>query len=365
MVKRRRPLTVIISTAGQGTGGLAHDLWTYSLKVAAGEIDDPSFAAIIFAADPEADWRDEAIWHATNPAIEAGFCSLEELRIKARRIAHFPAEVADFRRFHLNQWIEGAAAPWIDPAIYDAAAARTDIEALRGRPCFVGVDLASVEDLAGVVAVFPDHNDAETAYDVIAKGFLPEAGLARRAEADRADYLRWRDEGHLRVTAGNRIDHAAIIAYIAELAREHDVREIVIDRWNSTAVSAALQDQGLTVVEFGQGFASMAAPMRELKRALLGGQFRHGGDPLLRSCFANAVATRDDAENEKLTKERSHGRIDLAVAAVMAVGRAMLTDTPVSIFDRPELWGEPDGRKVAADDRGWWPPAWAEDEDAF
>lgn len=31
--------------------------------------------------------------------------------------------------------------------------------------------------------------------------------------------------------------------------------------------------------------ASMAAPVKELKRAILGGHFRHGGNPLLRMCF--------------------------------------------------------------------------------
>ena len=40
-------------------------------------------------------------------------------------------------------------------------------------------------------------------------------------------------------------------------------------------------------------------------------------------CFGNVVATRDDAENEKFTKEKSRGRIDGAVAAAMAIGRAM------------------------------------------
>ena len=95
-VKREHPLTVVISTAGEagrpclGSMGFSH-------KVAAGEIDDPTFAPIIFAAPDDADWRDETAWHAANPAIEAGFCSLEELRIKARRIEHFPAEIAGFR----------------------------------------------------------------------------------------------------------------------------------------------------------------------------------------------------------------------------------------------------------------------------
>jgi phage terminase large subunit-like protein len=85
---------------------------------------------------------------------------------------------------------------------------------------------------------------------------------------------------------------------VVELARLYDVREVAIDRWNSTAVTTALQADGMTVAEFGQGFANLAAPVKELKRAILGGQFRHGGNPVLRMCFGNAVAGRDDAENE-------------------------------------------------------------------
>jgi len=142
MVKRQHPLTIVISTAGEGTGGLAFDLWDYSHKVARGEIDDHSFAPIIFAAPDDADWRDEAAWRGTNPAIDAGFCSLEELRIKARRIEHFPAEIADFRRFHLNQWQEGAAQPWIALELYDACQERETEEALQGRACWMGVDLS-------------------------------------------------------------------------------------------------------------------------------------------------------------------------------------------------------------------------------
>jgi phage terminase large subunit-like protein len=323
MVKRTNPLTVVISTAGEGTGGLAHDLWDYSHKVAAGEIDDPTFAPIIFAAPAEADWRNEAAWHEANPAIDAGFCSLEELRIKARRIEHFPAEIADFKRFHLNQWIDGAAAPWIDLNLYDQAEPMTDPDALLGQACYVGVDLSSVEDLTAVVAVFPDGAGENRSFDVLATFFLPTAGLVRKAERDRADYLRWKEDRYLRVTDGNRVDQAAIMAHIVDLARLYDVREVAIDRWNSTAVSTALQAEGITVAEFGQGFASMAAPVKELKRAILGGQFRHGGNPVLRMCFGNVVATRDDAENEKFTKEKSRGRIDGAVAAAMAIGRAM------------------------------------------
>ena len=325
MVKREEPLTVVISTAGEGVGGLAWDLWDYSHRVARGEIDDPTFAPIIFAAPPDADWRDEEAWRAANPAIDAGFCSIEELRIKARRIEHFPADVAAFKRFHLNQWQEGVAEPWIALELYDQAEPATPEAELVGRPCWIGVDLSSVEDLTAVVAVFPDHREGERCYDVLATFFLPRDNLARKAEADRADYLRWAQDGVLKLTEGNVVDHAAIVQHVIDLGERFGVAEVAIDRWNSTAVNVQLQEAGFTVTQFGQGFASMAAPVKEMKRAILARQFRHGGNPILRMNFANAVAETDAAENEKLTKgaSKTRGRIDGAVAAAMAIGRIM------------------------------------------
>lgn len=334
MVKRDEALTVIISTAGDGQGGLAWDLWDYSHKVAKGEIEDPTFAPIIFAADPKVEWRDEAVWGDANPALEAGFCSLEELRIKARRIEHFPAEISDFKRFHLNLWQEGAAEPWLPLELYDRAEAMTLVDALKGRTCFVGVDLSSVEDLTAVVAVFPAEGDGEgRRYDALATFFLPEAGLARKAERDRADYLRWQKAGVLKVTPGNVVDHAAIVAHVVELGERYGVAEVAIDRWNSTSVNTSLQEEGFTINQFGQGFASMAAPVKELKRAILAGHFRHGGNPILRMCLGNVVVEKDAAENEKFTKDRARGRIDGAVAAAMAVGRALANETGPSPYE--------------------------------
>lgn len=338
MVKRDEPLTVIISTAGAGQGGLAWDWWTYSRLVAAGEVDDPTFAPIIFAAPPGADWRDETAWRHANPAIDAGFCSIDELRAKARRIEHFPAEIADFGRFHLNLWQEGAAEPWISLELYDAAEPMTPVEDLVGRPCWVGVDLSSVEDLTAVVAVFPDGDGEGRRYDVVPMFFLPEAGLAKKAERDRADYVRWADAGLLRLTEGNVVDHQAIVDHVVHLGETYGVQEVAIDRWNSTAVNTALQGEGFTVNQFGQGFASMAGPVKELKRAILSGAFRHGGHPVLRLCFGNVAAERDAAENEKFTKSQARGRIDGAVAAVMAVGRILAGEVGPSPYEtlRPE-----------------------------
>ena len=288
------------------------------------------------AAAPDADWRDEEAWRAANPAIDAGFCSLEEMRTKARRIEHFPAEIADFRRFHLNQWQEGAAEPWLALEIYDAADPMTPIGDLTGRPCWVGIDLSSVEDLTAVVAVFPDGSGEGRRYDVLPMFFLPEDGIITKGEKDRADYLRWAEQGFLTLTPGNVVDHSAIVDHVIALGKTYGVQEIAIDRWNSTAVNTALQEEGFTINQFGQGFASMAAPVKELKRAILTKHFRHGSNPLLRMCFGNVVAEKDAAENEKFTKEKARGRIDGTVAAAMAVGRILANETAPSPYEGRE-----------------------------
>src|SRR5690606_8318377 len=121
--------------------------------------------------------------------------------------------------------------------------------------------------------------------------FLPEANIATKSEKDRADYLRWASEGFLTLTPGNVVDHSAIVDHVIALGEKHGVQEIAIDRWNSTAVNTALQEEGFTINQFGQGFASMAAPVKELKRAILTGHFRHGGNTILAffDCQANGL----------------------------------------------------------------------------
>lgn len=326
MVKRSNPLTVIISTAGEGVGGLAFDMWDYCHRVARGDIDDPSLAPIIFAAPEGSNWRNESVWKYANPGIDAGFVSIKELRDKFKRAVHFPTDAADFKRFHLNLWVEGSATPWIEIETYDRCEPRRELTDLMFERCWVGVDLSSVEDLTCVCAVFPhapDNINEERAFDVVPMFFLPEESLAKKADRDKASYLQWRDQGYLTVTKGNRIDQKIVHEYCMELTERYEVVEFAVDRWNSTAFVTNLQDEGLEVVEFGQGFGSMAGPVKEIKSTILSGKFRHGGNPIMRMGFLNVVTEKDAAENEKFTKAKARGRIDGPVAAAEAIGRIL------------------------------------------
>ena len=79
----------------------------------------------------------------------------------------------------------------------------------------------------------------------------------------------------------------------------------------------------MTVVPFGQGFKDMSAPTKELYKLTLEQKLAHGGHPVLRWCMDNCVVQTDPAGNIKISKAKATEKVDLAVALVMALDRAI------------------------------------------
>ena len=82
------------------------------------------------------------------------------------------------------------------------------------------------------------------------------------------------------------------------------------------------------MVGFGQGFASMSAPTKELGRLVLSGGIAHGGNRVLRWMADNVIVRQDPSGNLKPDKSKSTQKIDGIVATIMGLARAQLR--PVS-----------------------------------
>ncbi|WP_457796652.1 terminase large subunit [Methylocystis sp. S23] len=317
-------LCMIISQAGRGQETAAAEVYDYARKVARGEIDDPGTLPVLFETPGDADWRDEAVWHRANPGLALGYPDLPSLRQMAREAENRPALREKFRNDHLGIWLDNLADPWLDLNSWDECATATPIDEREGEPCWIGVDLSSVSDLTAVMVAFRDEDGGYSLYTNV---FAPEAGLRARQDKGDGPYLQWRDEGYLIATPGEVVDYRIVEAKIRELAERFDVREIAFDRWNATEIKSNLLDDGLPVMDHGQGFASMNAPMRAFERAALSKNFRHDGNPILRFCVSNVVVVTDPAGNIKPGKSaRRDLKTDAAVAGIMAVGRAEINE---------------------------------------
>ena len=323
---RRQPLTLAITTAGYDRHSICWEIHDYAMKVQAGIIPDPAFLPVIYAAGDDDDWTLPATWAKANPSMGVTV-SQEYLAAECQRAQDTPGYQNTFKRLHLDIWTQQESR-WLDMATWDAADPAADPESLEGRPCWAGLDLASTSDIAAFVAVFPSGGG----YDILCLFWVPEENIGARALQDRVPYEVWARDGLITPTPGNRIDYDRIRADIGALSSRFDIREIAIDRWNSTQLQTQLMGDGLTVVPFGQGFASMTAPAKALESLVAEHKFRHGGNPVLRWMASNVAVEQDAAGNLKPSKARSSEKIDGIVSAIMAIGRAMVTEG-ASVYD--------------------------------
>jgi phage terminase large subunit-like protein len=188
--------------------------------------------------------------------------------------------------------------------------------ALKGRRCYVGMDLSSTKDLTALVAVFPDDDG----FDVLAQFFVPQDSIRERSNRDRVPYDQWAREGYLVATPGNVVDYEYIRQTLKGWAAEFQVRAVAFDPWNATDLVVRLQEQdGLTCVPMRQGFNSLSAPTKALEAAILSKALRHDGHPVLRWNMSNVSVETDATGNLKPSKKVSTERIDGVAALIMAI----------------------------------------------
>ena len=322
---RHQPLVFSITTAGFDRQSICWEQHEYAKKVLGGVVEDPRYFAWIRSVPEEADWQDEKNWYLANPAL-GDFRDIDEMRTFARRARETPALENTFRQLYLSQWTQSESR-FIPLHKWDATAGVVDAEALKGRECYAGLDLASTTDIAAMVLVFPPRGDGDI-FKVIPYFWIPQDSMVERERKDRVPYSAWVRAGHVFATPGNVIDHAFIRKTLNELADKFYIKEVAIDRWGAVQVVTQLMDDGFTMVQFGQGFASMSAPTKELLKLVLQERLHHGGHPVLRWMCDNLVVRRDPADNLKPDKEKSSEKIDGMVALIMALDRAIKQPTP-------------------------------------
>lgn len=153
--------------------------------------------------------------------------------------------------------------------------------------------------------------------------------------------MQWVAEGLLNTTPGRAISKRTILQKLSGLCDFFEVMEVAYDRWRIEDLIALASDEGITLPTmraFGQGYRDISPAIEQFERMLLNGELVHPGHKVLTWCVGNSVIEQDGAENRKLSKEKAVGRIDLAVAAVMAAGLVTTASDPISndaFFDDP------------------------------
>jgi phage terminase large subunit-like protein len=271
---------------GMGTPGVDHENALYALRERVREAPIPGLYLQEWHADEGCDSADRDQWRKANPAIGAGFLSMDALESDYRE---FPA--ARFRIFRLGQWIEGYES-WLGEDGHGIwAACESPFTLVPKAPTWVGVDAAITRDTTAVVAVQLRDDGRIHAQ---ARFWVPKA-----------------DEP---------TDIGEVMTYIRQLADEYRVGAVAYDPRFMDWPSKLLYDEGIPMVEISQGVDRMTPVIGDLYTLIREGNITHDPDPMLTQHVLSAVR-RDNERGFTLSKGKSHGHIDGAIALALAVDR--------------------------------------------
>lgn len=317
---QEEPLSIIISTQAPTDA----DLLSVLIDDAAKERNPRTVLRFQTAAPSLDPFSVEAIRQA-NPAFDL-FMNKDEVLEMAEDARNMPSRQPEYENLVLNRRVE-MHSPFVSRTVWLSCGG--DVAAsFKGLPVYGGLDLSEVSDLTALVLAAP----IDGVWHIKPTFWLPGKSLAEKSRADRVPYDVWEKEGHLVKTAGPTVDYEYIAEHLRGLFDTLDIRKIAFDRWNWRHLKpwlakvgfeeSQLEGDAAVFEQFGQGFQSMSPALRDLESAILNQKIAHGNHPVLSMCAANATVQTDPAGNRKLSKMKSHGRIDGMVALAMAMSVA-------------------------------------------
>jgi phage terminase large subunit-like protein len=306
--KREGSLVLNTTTPGFDLDTLAGRLHQHGVAVNSGEISDPEFLFVWWGcqADRHDLSTDDGLLQAVRDANPAADLFLNVHDVAARYHQIPPNE---FYRYHLGLWTTGAQA-WLPDGAWDDCA-DPDIAIPDGADVVLGFDGSWSEDSTALVVVTVPGEDGIPHIDVAGAWEKPA------------------DAGHEWV-----VDILDVEETIRQSCRRWQVREIACDPYGYRRSYKILEDEGLPIVDYPQSANLMTPATQAFREAVMNHGLTHSGDPRLARHITNAVL-KVDTRGQRIAKDHkgSSRKIDLAVAAIMALDRAAATPASYDVLD--------------------------------
>lgn len=323
---RRNPLWLYLTTEGYASPGPWQEEREFAKKVLRGIVEADHYLAIYYAVDEKDedlgttadDDFDEEAWHKANPLMSVNPLLLSEIRKAAIEAKEKPGTHAEFKIKRLNR-PASVAGGWVNLTKWRECKGPVDMDALKGVPCWGGLDLSSTTDMTSFRLVW------RVGRKIITQGWrwVPAAATRQRTLRGLVPYGAWVQGGFLIESGDEAIDYAPIEEKIIWAHENLNLQGLGYDGWNATQTAQRLKKANVPLQQFIQGPKSYHPAMQELEIAYLNGDLVHGNDPVLNWNASNLVARKDDNLNNAPDKRRSTEKIDDMCALLMATGLSL------------------------------------------
>jgi phage terminase large subunit-like protein len=134
-------------------------------------------------------------------------------------------------------------------------------------------------------------------------------------------YVEMQSRGELSVLGEQTVPVRDWLAQVFQHVEGQTVAALLADRYKQSELGEAIDKLGIRVpvIWRGFGFRDGGEDCERFRRACFDGRVKAAPSLLLRSALADTICLRDPANNIKLAKARSNGKIDSVAASVLAV----------------------------------------------
>lgn len=331
---RPQPLMMIITTAGFNLNYPCFSVeYDYISKILDPNIpvENDEYYAMVNELDKDDNIKDESLWEKANPIL----CSYPEgisfLRGELRAALDAPGKMRNFLTKNMNIWVDRKDNGYMAMDKWKKCGEKS-MPDLKGKECYVGIDLSAKIDLTSVSLEFAldDSN-----YAVLSHSFMPEDTLVQKRKTDKVSYDLWVKQEWITATPGAVVDYEFCKQYAISQAEKNGwiLKEICFDPWNATQFAQDMEADGYTMVEIRQGIRTLGEATKDFREKVLQDKIYHDNNPVLAWCLSNAVTKSDPNDNIMLDKAHSPERIDAAAASINAHVRAMLNADTVSVYE--------------------------------
>lgn len=308
---RPESLFLEIGSAGYNAFGVGWDERNIAIEVLEGKRSRPELFAAIWGIDIEDNghWRNERVIRKANPNFGVSTPKRKVLQ-EIEEIYTNPRNKNEVLRTRFNVWGLGESKLISRDAWEACADEKLKIEFFESRECWIGVDLATRNDMVCWVAEF----DLDGRVAFFARHYVPEQGPWREDEEVRDIYESWHEKGWLTFTPGSFHTYEEIEVDLLDLCEAHDVRLIAVDDREANALMGSLTKKGKPVVSFRKNAPNYSEPTKDIIARSVGKSkgLVHNGNPVLAWNVENTIGGWNTAELvlPKKISEHSNMKID-------------------------------------------------------
>lgn len=336
-------LVSMITTRGNSLNSFCYEMDSLCLQILAGTFVAEDFFVDIYTLDKGDDPFDEKNWIKANPYLARTEEGLKTLRTDAETAKKMGgSDLRDFLIKALNTWVQASDNQYVDVEKFKLCAKNKGLEAMRGRACYVGLDLSSGGDLTSLALDFEQDSGKDYYYS---HSFLPRGRFEEHIKTDLAPYDIWEQQELITVTGGEsdfKNDYKFIIKQLHDLQEQYGLKYLGIgyDPHNADGILADLEEFGCPLLMILQSAKFLNDATEDLRLAIKSEGIEYDEQNGLMSwSFVNAKLVKNSFGEMKVDKEprARHKRIDPVDACIDAHAIKMKLESSPAIDIESEM----------------------------